>query len=324
MKTKIFKIVVGSLTTISLIFTFIFVRADTQYYGSYGSNNSDVSNFLPNKPLSSWELPRDFDGQFLALNSSMLDLSNVLGDGGWISIQFPVYNDYVQYPSISYQGHNVVNGNIIYNNYTMFHQISGLRLISHYEFLNSPTSAKLWLQYLENGEWITLRDLDFYKRSTDSSLWADYYVEDIYSYPLNNNFIKSIQFPLRANKQFINYQYYSNLEDFGSYETIFEMWLAFFKSSSVQIYPSAYIEKVNDYFNNEKISYGQQKYEEGYQAGMISNDGNYRFSFLTGVFNAISDILSIQIFPNVTLGYFVLIPLALGITGMILWFWRKD
>lgn len=66
-------------------------------------------------------------------------------------------------------------------------------------------------------------------------------------------------------------------------------------------------------------------YNKGYQDGEVnSGNDNYRFTFLTGIFNGVSDLLAIEIFPNVQLGYFVFVPLALGITGMIFWFWRKD
>ena len=78
---------------------------------------------------------------------------------------------------------------------------------------------------------------------------------------------------------------------------------------------------------------GSQAYNRGYGAGYSQGytDGEGtitpfdRFwSILTGVFSSVGAVLSINLFPGVPLGIFILIPLFFGAVGLILWIWRRN
>lgn len=82
---------------------------------------------------------------------------------------------------------------------------------------------------------------------------------------------------------------------------------------------------INDVINQSYTDGYNTGHTDGYNQG-LTDGGAFDESlwFFTPVINGISSVLSIQIFPNITIGTFLLIPLALGIIGLILVFWRKD
>lgn len=76
-----------------------------------------------------------------------------------------------------------------------------------------------------------------------------------------------------------------------------------------------------------------QSYDKGYNVGHTNGynqglDDAGAFAenlwFFTPIISGVSSLLAIQIYPNVSIGTFLLIPLALGIIALILVFWRKD
>lgn len=71
---------------------------------------------------------------------------------------------------------------------------------------------------------------------------------------------------------------------------------------------------------NTKI---QASYQEGYEDGQANLTAFDRvWTFLSGVFGAVGTIFTIELFPNVPLGLFILIPLVFGAFGFILWIWK--
>lgn len=116
----------------------------------------------------------------------------------------------------------------------------------------------------------------------------------------------------------------------SDYSNAWQAMFAFLRRNTTIIYSSNMatdllsLNEIEAYEEGYALGY-DVGYNRGYQDGEASSgNDSYRFKFLTAIFNGVSDLLAIEIFPNVQLGYFVFVPLALGITGMIFWFWRKD
>lgn len=85
-----------------------------------------------------------------------------------------------------------------------------------------------------------------------------------------------------------------------------------------------YNSNVSDATYERVISY-EDGYNDGYNLGYLDGSiGDGAFSIFTNVISSVNDILQIEIFPNVKLGYFIWLPLTLGLVGLILTFWRKD
>lgn len=65
-------------------------------------------------------------------------------------------------------------------------------------------------------------------------------------------------------------------------------------------------------------------YTEGYADGEAGETAVSRAVTLIGsIFTAIGSIMSIELFPNVPMGLFFLVPLFFAVVGLILWIWRK-
>lgn len=65
--------------------------------------------------------------------------------------------------------------------------------------------------------------------------------------------------------------------------------------------------------------------EDGYDDGASGNNAVSSFiNILTSIFTGIGAILSIELFPHVTIGLFFLVPLFFGVLGLILWIWRHN
>jgi hypothetical protein len=66
-------------------------------------------------------------------------------------------------------------------------------------------------------------------------------------------------------------------------------------------------------------------YNTGYQAGVSGDNAVSSFiNILTSIFTGIGAIFSIELFPNITIGLFLLVPLFFGVLGLILWIWRHN
>lgn len=66
-------------------------------------------------------------------------------------------------------------------------------------------------------------------------------------------------------------------------------------------------------------------YNEGYDAGARGDNAVSSFiNILTSIFTGIGAIFSIQLFPHITIGLFLLVPLFFGVLGLILWIWRHN
>lgn len=66
-------------------------------------------------------------------------------------------------------------------------------------------------------------------------------------------------------------------------------------------------------------------YNRGYNAGMQGENAISSFiNILTSIFTGIGAIFSIELFPHITIGLFLLVPLFFGVLGLILWIWRHN
>lgn len=67
----------------------------------------------------------------------------------------------------------------------------------------------------------------------------------------------------------------------------------------------------------------QTGYERGFQLGQQAIE-NIPSSFLSPILNFFTDFFTLEIAPGIYIGYIIIIPLAFGVLGLVLYFWRKD
>lgn len=96
----------------------------------------------------------------------------------------------------------------------------------------------------------------------------------------------------------------------------------------------AYQNGVNSVLNNpsqyqlftfeQRQEYGNQQYNEGLRNGLATSDGDLVTygNIMTTTFGAIGDILNVQIFPHITIGLVIGIPILLGLFLIIVKFIR--
>ena len=74
----------------------------------------------------------------------------------------------------------------------------------------------------------------------------------------------------------------------------------------------------------DKTSYNNG-YNDGFEKGIQSelNPNNWIYSFVRSTFNGLSDILNVELLPNVTIGTFLAIPLVFAVIMFILSFFKK-
>lgn len=99
------------------------------------------------------------------------------------------------------------------------------------------------------------------------------------------------------------------------------LWLEFIVSGEDELnaLPYSITNGAYDIFNDGYV----MGYEEGYMKGQQGIE-NIPYSFLSPIFNFFNNFFSIEIMPGVYIGYIIIIPLAFGILGLVLYFWRKD
>lgn len=77
-------------------------------------------------------------------------------------------------------------------------------------------------------------------------------------------------------------------------------------------------------FNDGKAAGYQLGLEEGYAQGMRGDNAvSSAINVLKSVFSALGAFFSIELFPHITIGLFLLVPLFFSVLGFILWIWRK-
>ena len=78
-------------------------------------------------------------------------------------------------------------------------------------------------------------------------------------------------------------------------------------------------------FNEGKAKGYQLGLADGYEQGMRGDNAVSSFiNILTSIFTGIGAIFSIELFPHITIGLFLLVPLFFGVLGLILWIWRHN
>lgn len=235
--------------------------------------------------------------------------------------------DYLQYPYIIFDQTNLDNLTSEYNIFSFYLESS-----SNYPFfyrndtsLNINTSLQLQGSLLSKINNFAYLPIDNIEERNDVPIFYYEFLKynDItwlanYS---NFNFLSEFDFLSNIQSQ-LNYLYSDFYFVFPNTD---RYSLGFNPSEALPFLKNlSFVQPYNANIEDRQIGY-DAGYSKGYFDGERNAlDNTYRIPFLTGIFNAVSDILALEIFPNVRLGYFVLIPLALGVTGMIFWFWRKD
>ena len=87
----------------------------------------------------------------------------------------------------------------------------------------------------------------------------------------------------------------------------------------------AYVRGWNDGWD---VGY-QDGFNNGYNDGYVDGQEGRTaftpaFNVLTGVFNVVGSVMSINLVPGVPLGLFFLVPLFFAVIGLVLWIWRKN
>lgn len=302
-------LVVGLITSLCLCFSFV-VKASNL-------DNYSPTNGTQTLPLKTWEdiqVPNDLLGVTLLFNDIILPIGLPYdADPGYIQISYEYnFQEYELESKPIIWGCNY-NGILVKNEIARNKEI--LRLEEEH-FADYPLSI------FSNGlNVFNLYDINYANVYTNTD-WHSYWQfgPRLLSFPLDQRDPTDVQLELIVE----GYNYNPN------FETPWEALLSFLYRNTTIVYSSS---MANDLLSLSEIQAFNEGYNQGYNQGYnkgysdgSSDTGNnsYRFSFLTGIFNGVSDLLSLEIFPNVQLGYFVFIPLALGITGMIFWFWRKD
>lgn len=147
-----------------------------------------------------------------------------------------------------------------------------------------------------------------------------------YGYSLNNHFNKSSQ-------EGGYFTYYLNLSSFGNQNNVSEMYMAILQQGvpdvpadafiqDIYIYDITYITTQGELWYNYQSgavdpSAIQEAYDKGYSDAIASGTG---LNWLQSAFNAITNILNIELLPNIKLAYLVAIPLLIELILFVLRF----
>ena len=161
--------------------------------------------------------------------------------------------------------------------------------------------------------------------------------QEIFNYSKNNN----PQYSLLLNSYFNSkpsqeggyYTYYLNLSNFGTNNNIQEMYMSILQQGTpdiefndfmqdIYIYDITYITTQGETWYNyqgETVdpSAIQEAYDKGYSDAVKSGTG---LNWLQSAFNMITNILNIELLPNIKLAYLVAIPLLIELILFVLRF----
>ena len=157
-----------------------------------------------------------------------------------------------------------------------------------------------------------------------------YYLRDNnpqYQYMLNSHFNKSSQ-------EGGYFTYYLNLSSFGTNNNIQEMYMSLMQQGNpgidfndfiqdIYVYDITYITTQGETWYNYQSggtcdpSEIQQSYDKGYSDAIKSGTG---LNWLQSAFNMITNILNIELLPNIKLAYLVAIPLLIELILFVLRF----
>ena len=161
--------------------------------------------------------------------------------------------------------------------------------------------------------------------------------QEIFNYSKNNN----PQYSLLLNSYFNEkpsqeggyYTYYLNLSSFGTNNNIQEMYMSILQQGTpdiefndfmqdIYVYDITYITTQGETWYNYQSggtdpSAIQEAYDKGYSDAVKSGTG---LNWLQSAFNMITNILNIEILPNIKIAYLVAIPLLIELVLFVLRF----
>ena len=161
--------------------------------------------------------------------------------------------------------------------------------------------------------------------------------EEIFNYSKNNNPQYSFLLDSYLNKQPSQeggyYTYYLNLSSFGTNNNIQEMYMSILQQGmtgiefndfmqDIYIYDITYITTQGETWYNYQggtvdSTAMQEAYDKGYSDAIKSGTG---LNWLQSAFNMITNILNIEILPNIKIAYLVAIPLLIELILFVLRF----
>lgn len=147
-----------------------------------------------------------------------------------------------------------------------------------------------------------------------------------YGYSLNNHFNKSSQ-------EGGYFTYYLNLSSFGNNNNVSEMYMSILQQGAPDVPADAFIQDIYIYdityittqgeiwYNYQGGSVDpaviQEAYDKGYSDAIKSGTG---LNWLQSAFNTITNILNIELLPNIKIAYLVAIPLLIELILFVLRF----
>lgn len=79
-----------------------------------------------------------------------------------------------------------------------------------------------------------------------------------------------------------------------------------------------------DGYNDGKQAGYTSGYNDGYADGQAGRTAvSPVFNIISGVFDVVASVLGIYLFPGITIGTFILVPLFFSIIGLVIWVWKK-
>ena len=161
--------------------------------------------------------------------------------------------------------------------------------------------------------------------------------EEVFNYSKNNNaqyaLLLSSFFNKEPSQEGGYYTYYLNLSSFGTNNNIQEMYMSILQEGTpgiefndfmqdIFVYDITYITTQGELWYNYQSGAVdpaaiQEAYDKGYSDAIASGTG---LNWLQSAFNMITNILNIEILPNIKIAYLVAIPLLIELVLFVLRF----
>lgn len=245
--------------------------------------------------------------------------------------------DYLQYPYIIVEKNILDSNENLYTDFNIFSSYSETSenysfFYANDSFLNPFSSIQikgsLVNQRINNFAYLPLDSLQERENVPLMYINIEWFNEHSYidntcnfNFLNEEDFLNSLSSGLMIDSTLLNFYFVFPNTDRYSLSYNSSLPLSFFNNFNyIQPY-NANIEDKNAYASE----IGDVAYNNGYNAGFLDGTtGGGVFSIFTGIITSVNGILQMEIFPNVKLGYFIWLPLTLGVVGLILTFWRKD
>lgn len=239
--------------------------------------------------------------------------------------------DYLQYPYIIYEAIDDSTGNSIFSLFSFYLESDDNYSIFYISDTSLNANTKIQLQgslvnqRINNFAYLPLNNIverfnvplaycQFERFDSTNTVYLNY---SNFDFLTEEDFLNNLDSYYPPTYQYANFYFVFPNTDRYSLAWSEPYALFFFDRFT-------YIQPYNANIEDQILS-RIEGYNNGYDAGFLDGTtGGGVFSIFTGIFTSVNGILQMEIFPNVKLGYFIWLPLTLGVVGLILTFWRKD